>query len=148
MKVMWYEVHLDYKCLQLLNNVMLFVSDLLSVSESLYRCFKYLRCQTFIKLLKLPHSFSFLPNVPRIKTLLTVATDLLIYACRSAECWKFLKPSAGILTFSNVNVLTFHRGWWQIRIRWHDTTGSQLPPYYCHCADHSQPSPAVCLSLN
>ena len=89
----------------------LFVSDLLSVSESLYRCFKYLRWQTFIKLLKLPHSFSFLPYVLRIKTALTVATDLLVCACHivqsvevpETQCWDF--------DLSNVNVLTFRQGW-------------------------------------
>jgi hypothetical protein len=70
----------------------LFVSDLLSVSESLYRCLEYLRWQPFIELLKLPHSSSFQPYVLRTSTTLPVAMGLLIYACHIVQ-------SVGILTF-------------------------------------------------
>jgi hypothetical protein len=98
------------------------VCDLLSVSESMYRCFKYWRWQAFIKLLKLPHSFSFLPYVLRIETALTVAINLIIYACHivqsvevpETQCWDF--------DIFNANVSTFHEGWWQISMRRHDMT--------------------------
>jgi hypothetical protein len=71
------------------------------VSASLYRCFKYWSWQTFIKVLKLPQSFTFLPFVLRIETALTVAIDLLICACHivqsvqvtETQCWDFDLPS-------------------------------------------------------